>query len=92
MPLVIFQLKIRIEKKTRHNIPKRMATEQTIPLAETGTGSKNTIENKNHGNGNLENNKEKTSHFQHSPENTKHLGVFTLFVFCEEFFSISEPL
>lgn len=35
--LVIFQLKTRMEKKTRSNMPKRMAMEQTMPVAETGT-------------------------------------------------------
>lgn len=52
MPLVIFQLKTKMEKKTNINIPNRMAMEHTIPVAETGTGSPNTIVKSSQGNGN----------------------------------------
>jgi len=52
IPLVIFQLKIRIDKKTRINMPKRMAIEHTIPAEETGTLSPNMMQYKNHGKGN----------------------------------------
>ena len=38
LPLVIFQLKSRIEKNTSINIQKRRVIEQTIPLLVTGTG------------------------------------------------------
>ena len=54
MPLVIFQLKMRMEKKTSMSIPKRIAIEQIIPLADTGTGFWNTMVNRNHGRGRLE--------------------------------------
>jgi hypothetical protein len=53
MVFVIFQLNIRIDKNTRINIQKRMAMEQTIPVAETGTGFWKAIVNMNHGNGSL---------------------------------------
>ena len=36
-PLVIFQLKMSMEKKTSMSIPKRMAMEQTMPVALTLT-------------------------------------------------------
>merc|ERR1712029_769984 len=51
IPLVIFQLNRRMEVKTRHSIPKSMATEQIIPAADTLTGLQNTIEYRNHGKG-----------------------------------------
>ena len=53
MPLVIFQLKIRIEKKTSISMANRMAMEQTIPADETVTGFWNIMMNINHGNGSL---------------------------------------
>ena len=55
MPLVIFQLKMRIDKKTKINMPKRMAIEQTMPALDTGTGVWKTIVYRNHGKGNLKN-------------------------------------
>lgn len=51
--MLICQLKIRIEKKTRSNMPQRMAIEQIIPLADTGTGFWNTSVNRNQGRGRL---------------------------------------
>ena len=53
MPLVIFQLKIKMDIKTNINIIKRMAIEQTIPLAETVIGVWKTMVYINHGKGNL---------------------------------------
>lgn len=53
MPLVIFQLKIKMEKKTSNNIPKRIPMEQIMPEDDTGTGSPKTIVYKNHGKGSL---------------------------------------
>lgn len=49
MPLVIFQLNIRMETKTRTSMPNRMTMEQTIPVDSTETGFWNTIVNSNHG-------------------------------------------
>ena len=43
MVLVIFQLKTRMEKKTSRSMQKRMAMEQTMPVAVTGTGLPNTM-------------------------------------------------
>ena len=37
MPLVIFQLNMRMDTKTRINMPKRMAMEHTMPAEDTGT-------------------------------------------------------
>ena len=54
MPLVIFQLKIRIEKKTSISMANRMAMEQTIPADETVTGFWNTMVNINQGSGSLD--------------------------------------
>jgi hypothetical protein len=51
MPLVIFQLKIRMDKKTSISMPNRMAMEQTIPADETATGFWNTMVNSNQGSG-----------------------------------------
>lgn len=51
MPLVIFQLKIRMDKKTSISMPNRMAMEQTIPAEETETGFWNTMVNSNQGSG-----------------------------------------
>ena len=50
---VIFQLNIKIEKNTRQSIMNRIATEQTMPSAETGTGLPLIRENKSQGSGNL---------------------------------------
>ena len=54
IPLVIFQLKARIEKKTSMSIQKRSVMEQTMPSLVTGTGAPNTSVNRNQGKGNLE--------------------------------------
>jgi hypothetical protein len=56
VPLVIFQLKARIEKNTSMSIQKRSVMEQTMPSLVTGTGLPNTSVNRNHGKGNLEQN------------------------------------
>ncbi len=53
MPLVIFQLKVRMEKKTRRSIPKRMAMEQTMPVAETVTPSPKMMAYRSQGSGSL---------------------------------------
>jgi len=51
MPLVIFQLKRRMDKNTNMSMPKRIAMLQTIPSDDTGTGSPNTRQYKNQGKG-----------------------------------------
>ena len=51
--MLIFQLKMRMEKKTSMSIPKRIAIEQIIPFADTGTGFWNTKVNRNQGRGKL---------------------------------------
>ena len=53
MPLVIFQLKLRMDNRTSISMPNKMAMEQTIPADDTETGFRNTQENINQGNGNL---------------------------------------
>ena len=50
---VIFQLNTKMDKNTRQSIMKRMATEQTIPSAETDTSFPLIKVNKSHGSGNL---------------------------------------
>ena len=50
---VIFQLNTKMDKNTRQSIMKRMATEQTIPSAETETSFPFIKVNKSHGSGNL---------------------------------------
>ena len=54
MPLVIFQLKTRMERNTKMSIPKRRAMEQTMPVAVTGTGLPNTRVYISQGSGRLE--------------------------------------
>ena len=53
IPLVIFQLKRRIEKNTRRSMKKSNVIEQTIPALLTGTGVPIIRVNKNQGRGNL---------------------------------------
>ena len=53
LPLVIFQLKSRIEKNTSINIQKRRVIEQTIPLLVTGTGCPKHKVYRNQGTGSL---------------------------------------
>ena len=50
---VIFQLNIKMERKTRQSIMNKMATEQTMPSAETGTFWPLIIVNKSQGKGSL---------------------------------------
>ena len=53
MPLVIFQSKAKIERKTRSNIRNNMPIWHPMPSAETETGCWFTIVYKSHGKGNL---------------------------------------
>ena len=53
IPLVIFQLNKRTEKKTKINMVNNKAIEQTIPSEDTGTGFWNTMVYKNQGSGSL---------------------------------------
>jgi len=53
IPLVIFQLKRRMEKKTRRSIMKRRVTEQIMPSLRTGTASLLMREKRNQGRGSL---------------------------------------
>ena len=53
MPLVIFQLKSRIDKKTKTNIIKSSVMEQTMPSEDTGTGRWKTMVYRNQGKGSL---------------------------------------
>ena len=57
MPLVIFQLNMRMDKKTRINMKKRMAMEHTMPAEDTGTLFWKTNVNRSQGSGNLKYNK-----------------------------------
>lgn len=51
--MVIFQLKMRIERNTSMSIQKSSVMEQTMPSLVTGTGVPNTNVKRNHGKGNL---------------------------------------
>ena len=57
--MVIFELKIRLDKNTMTNIMNKSTMEQTRPSAETGTGFWNTRVNKNQGSGKLQKTKKK---------------------------------
>ena len=57
LPLVILQLKARIEKKTSMSIQKSSVMEQTMPSLVTGTGLPNTSVNRNQRKGNLQENR-----------------------------------
>ena len=50
---VIFQLNTKIDKKTRQSIINKIATEHTIPSAETDTGLSFISVNKSQGSGKL---------------------------------------
>ena len=54
LPFVIFQPKVRIEKKTSMSIQNSSVIEQTIPTDVTGTGFPNTRVYRSQGRGNLE--------------------------------------
>ena len=54
LPLVIFQLERRMERKTRMSMRKRRVMEQTMPSLRTGTGSMNTQAYRNQGSGSLD--------------------------------------
>ena len=61
LPLVIFQLKTRMERKTRTSMAKSRTMEQTIPSLRTGTASPNTTVYMNQGRGNLKQTRVKAS-------------------------------
>ena len=71
--LVIFHLKIRMDKKTRTNIMNKSTIEQTMPSAETGTGLLNTMVNRNQGSGKLQRTKKRE-------RNVIYKGNFQLFL------------